>query len=251
MNNLLLSFYTYLYVNQIAESDVPLRRYPSLEVFTRIIVMTVRIFPVLSFIIGFSTTCFDLDPFLYVFRVFISPDFVLFIIGKLKHGKLSIWVTFRVHDMVHLVAASVRKASDFVVGSELISLTSSAIIGLYLAITTYAFIPIQVYWMFPVVAIGSMSFLQILLIPFIYQHEESMGIIQNLKMALVEVPKVIIGRDFDQRKLVRMRIRVMRTFTFYAGAFDYRFIKLEKSTKISIIDYISGFRISALLAHRN
>lgn len=124
-------------------------------------------------------------------------------------------------------------------------------IALYLSISAYTLIPVSVYWMFPTLSVIGVCFLEVLLIPFIYMSEESTVIIQRLKILPATMPQFVATQRFDHRKLGRKRIRTMRPFVVYAGLWDYRFHKLGKSTKSTIIEKISSFTISALLAKRN
>lgn len=177
-------------------------------------------------------------------------DILLKIIGQLTRGKLTFGLNLRVYAMMHVVIRSAQGLLDFAMSSFIAGLMGATIIALYLSISSYSLIPVAIYWMFPNAAVISISILQILVIPFIYMCEESAAIILKLKIVPAYVSQNVVGNPINVRKLVRRRINAMRPFAFYAGLFDYRFHKLVKSSKLSIIDTISGVTVSALLAKR-
>lgn len=259
-----------------------------LELFSRLVVLKLRISPSLSTVIAFFTTYFELDPFFFMFEAFLPSqvfqnhsftiavvrfilstvgnyeffwvvsfvyvvvlglvDLIHTQVGKLARGEISFGMTLRVYAMVHLVLRSTQRLCDLAITAFLAGLMGAAIIALYLYLSSYNLVPIAMFWVFPCIAIGAISFLQILVIPFIYMCEVSTEAILKLRIEPVNVPQFEVGNPSKLRKLARRKINALRPFTFYAGLFDYRFYELGKGIKIGIIDNIPGFTITALLA---
>lgn len=252
--------------------------------------MFIRICPILSVFIGFASTLFELEPFFFVAKAYIPDqmfhnhsfkiasirlilsticqfaffwdvafmyvigtgmvDVILTIMGKLTCGKISFTLTFNVYSMLHLFLRSYQGFMDLGLFLFVTTLMGVTIISLYLSISAYSLILGSVFWIFPVVAVASVCFLEVLLVPFIYMCEESTMIILKLKIMPATIPNVLVGKYFNPRKLVRKRINTMRPFAWYAGLWDYRFHKFRKSTKRAIIERLSSFTVSALLAKR-
>lgn len=268
-----------------------MKKHHILELFNHLSVLSIRVCPVLSVIIAFFGTGFELDPFFFVFNVFIpnhilqnysftiAPvrfilsaicilefvriaafayvvvsglvDFILTIMGNSTGDKLSFGTALRVYAMAQVVIRSTHALCDLAMSSFISSLMGATIIALYLSISAYALIPFTIYWLFPCIAVCCVCFVQILLISFIYLCEQSATIIQKLKVRPVRVPQFETANPFNLRKLMRRKINAMRPFTFNPGLFDYRFHQFGKRTKIAIIENICNFTVSALLAKRD
>lgn len=175
-------------------------------------------------------------------------DYILTLTGQLSRGQISLGLTLRVYGMVHLILQSAQGPLDFATTSLVATLMGACIMALYLCISAYTLIPITIYWMYPCIVTSCVCCLQILVFPLIYMHEESSAININLRMVPAKVPQLMVAKRFNLRKLVRRKIKTMRPFTFYAGLFDYRFHKLQRCTKLAIIESISDYTITALLA---
>lgn len=259
-----------------------------LELFTDVNVLVMLSCPFFSVLLSFFGTCFELDPFYFVSKAFLpshilqnhsikifaarfiitttcifdftwmaalayvlvygTVDFMFTVINHLTRGKLSFKLTRLTYAMVNLYLRCQQGLSDCAMSSFIASLMGTTIIASYLSISAYTVTPGAIYWIFPYLDFCSVCILQILLTPFIYMLEGSTGIILNLKLLPAYLPQIEDGKPSNRRKLIRRQISALRPFTFYAGLFDYRFHKLEKSTKISIIANIAMFTITALLA---
>lgn len=178
-------------------------------------------------------------------------DFFLTLIQEITQEKLHFGLAIRVYAMMHLVLRSAQGLTDLGISLVITALMSSSIIALYLSFSIYTLVPLAIYWLVPFIAVTSLGLLQVLVLPFIYMHEESAFVILKIKFVPISLPQSLAGKPFNLRKLVSRRIRTMRPFTFYAGLYDYRFLKLWRSTNIAIIENISGITISTLLASRN
>lgn len=258
------------------------------ELFTKCVTSTIKIGPTVSVMIAFLGNFFEQDPFFYMFKAIMPVkgmdyhsytiaavrfivtatctfefawmaafviavmigvvDFFLTLILQLE--KLDFILILRVYAMTHYFLHSTQEFFDVAIGMLLGGAMVTAIIALYLSISAYTLVPVAVYWMFPFVAITSVCLLQIFLITIIYVSEESTTTIMKLKKLLSSPPQVQIGKRINWRKLWKRRITAVRPFEFYAGVFDHRVHKLGKCTKIAMIETISDFTISALLAKR-
>ncbi len=261
------------------------------ELFTQVAALLIRLFPTIPVFIGFAATIFELDPFFFVFKAYLpdqmfcnhqlkivllrfilsatcvfeflwivafmyvaangTVDVIFTIMGKLTYGKLSFEFTFRIYSITHVVLRSAQRLTDFAAGLLITALMGATIIALYLSISGYTLIPASIYWIFPCISFVTVSSLEIILIPFIYVYEGSTVIILKLKITPVNIPKFKVGISYNLWKLMHMRISTMRPFVFYVGVYDYRFQKLCEHTKGAIIEKISSFTISALLAKRS
>lgn len=214
----------------------------------QILISTIRcilsIIPLLEF--------FQIASFLYVAGN-VAVDFLLILIRQYTRGKMSVTATFRVHDMGHIVLAFSQKLSDVAIAGLLGLTMISGIITWYLTIVAYNLIPLTIYWVVPFIAVADVSVVQIILIPLTYMSEASHVAIQKFKIVPEQVPNLssCFGVKFSPRRCLRMRIRAMRKLILYAGMFDYRFLQLDKQTKVSFIENLVAFTISAILAKRN
>lgn len=180
-----------------------------------------------------------------------AVDFFLTFIGAQKQGNLSVLMALRIHDMAHIVLASGQTIFDIAI-TELLGLTMvTGIITWYLTITAYDLIPMAIYWVVPFIAVSIVGVVQVLLVPLTEVKEASSVAIEKMKISLENIANFCTGKEFSLRKFWRMRMTAMRPPTLYAGMFDHRFLQLDRSTKVSFIENMVSFIISALLAKRN
>lgn len=268
-----------------------MKKHQLLELLTHLAVLLLKLCPIFCVVICFLATCFQLDYYFFLFQAFLPSRtflnhsstiagvrFILFTIchyeffwtvsfaysvvtGIVDVTLTVLWVltrknvvfefTLRIYAMIHLVLRSAQGLCDFAITSFLAGLMGATIMASYLSISAYSLVPLAMYLIYPSIVISAICSLHLLLVPFTSMCEESTATIVKLKILPATVPESGFCKLIKRRKLMVREIAATRPFALYAGMFDYRFHKLEKPTKIAIIEKICGFTISALLAKRN